>query len=191
MAAQSALYEKIQSTYEFTDYEMKRLDYTLSVFKCECSKLVILAVVFAVWGRFPEYLVVLLTLLPVRRYSGGIHFNHYRSCFLFTTLFLMLPVLLNSIVFPLSVQLIVLAFNIGITYAVGPVTSQKRPPLEYKKYRQFRYISTGFLLVWLLVFAFVREFPFENLCFWVLTLQTIQLICARIARKGEIYEKAE
>lgn len=189
MAAQSALYKKIQSTYEFTDYEMKRLDYTLSVFKCEGSKLFILAAAFAVWGHFPEYIIVILTLLPVRRYSGGIHFNHYGSCFLFTALFFVLPVLLDGVVLSYPVQLAVLLFNVTATYLVGPVTSRKRPPLEYKKYRKFRYMSTTFVFAWFILFAFVRVFPYGNLCFWVLTLQTIQLICARIARKGEIYEK--
>ena len=191
MEAQSALYQKIQTTYDFTDFEMQKMNFTISVFKCEGSKLIILGIVFAVLGLFREYAILMLTLVPVRMFSGGIHFDHYYSCFLFTTLFSFLPILLTGITLPHSVQVVVMAASIGITYLVGPVTSKKRPPIPYKRYWVFRLFSTGVVLFWFFVFAFAGAFPYRNLCFWVIALQTIQLICAKIARKGElIYEKA-
>ena len=189
MEAQSALSQKIQATYHFTDFEMEKMHFTISVFKCEGSKLIILAIVFAVLGLFREYAVLMLTLIPIRMFSGGIHFDHYSSCFVFTTLFSVLPMLLTGITPPHSVQVAVMAVSIGITYLIGPVTSKKRPPIKYGRYRAFRLISTGVVFVWFFIFAFVRTFPFQNLCFWVIALQTVQLICAKIARKGDIYEK--
>ncbi len=191
METQSALYRKIQSTYHFTDFEMQRMKYTISVFHCEFSKLLILGIAFYIFGYFPEYIVLMLTLIPIRRYSGGIHFNHYSSCFLFTAFFFIMPVVLNSIVLPYVGQLVILALSAGVTYLAGPVTSTKRPPMKYKKYREAQLVSTAIVVIWFFIFAIVRVFPYENLCFWVITLQTIQLICAKIARKGDIYEKAE
>lgn len=191
MEAQSALYQKIQTTYDFTDFEMQKMNFTISVFKCEGSKLIILGIVFAALGLFREYAILMLTLVPVRMFSGGIHFDHYYSCFMFTTLFSILPILLVGIILPQSVQIAVMAASIGITYLIGPVTSKKRPPIQYGRYRAFRLISTGVVLIWFFVFAFAGAFPYRNLCFWVIALQTIQLICAKIARKGDlIYEKA-
>ena len=160
METQSALYRKIQSTYHFTDFEMQRMKYTISVFHCEFSKLLILGIAFYIFGYFPEYIVLMLTLI-------------------------------NSIVLPYVGQLVILALSAGVTYLAGPVTSTKRPPMKYKKYREAQLVSTAIVVIWFFIFAFVRVFPYENLCFWVITLQTIQLICAKIARKGDIYEKAE
>lgn len=191
MAAQSALYQKIQTTYDFTDYEMQKINYTLSVFKCEFSKILILGAAFALFGIFPEFMVLLVMLVPVRRYSGGIHFRHYSSCFIFTALFFILPVLLGSVVLPFPLQPAILGISIAVTYITGPVTAPNRPPLEYKMYRKFRLISTGLVLAWSMIIAFAGAFPFRNICFWMIALQTIQLICAKFARKGDIYEKAE
>lgn len=189
MDANSALYQKIQTTYQFTDFEMQKMNYTISVISYEFSKFIILGIAFAVLGLFPEYAVLMLTLIPIRAFSGGIHFDHYYSCFLFTSLFFALPVLLSGIVLPHPIQLAVLLVCAVITYFIGPVTSKKRPPIQYARYQVFRRISTGLLLVWFFIFAFVGAFPYENLCFWIIALQTIQLICAKIARKGDIYEK--
>lgn len=190
MEAQSTLYHKIQTTYQFTDFEMKKINFTISVIKCELSKFIILGIAFALFGFFPEYMVLMLTLIPIRMFSGGIHFNHYSSCFIFTSFFSALPVLLTGIVLPHSAQLVILGLCVAITYLIGPVTSTKRPPIRYERYRAFRLISTSVSLVWFLVFAIAGAFPYQNLCFWVIALQTIQLICAKIARKGDmIYEK--
>lgn len=191
MATQSPLYEKIQMTYGFSDHDIQLIRYTLSALKCELSKLLVLGIVFSLAGLFPEYAVMMLTLVPIRRYGGGIHFNHYSSCFLFTALFFVLPVLLNEIVLPHAAQLTVLGLCTVTTLAVGPVTAQNRAPMARNKYQLFRLISAGLLLIWFLLFAFVKVFPYANLCFWVIALQTIQLICAKIVRKGDIYEKAE
>lgn len=190
MEAQSTLYHKIQTTYEFTDFEMQKINFMISVIKCELSKVIILGAAFAIFGFFTEYMVLMLTLIPIRMFSGGIHFNHYSSCFLFTSLFSVLPVLLTGIVLPHQTQLVILGLCVAIIYLIGPVTSTKRPPIRYERYRAFRLIATSVSLVWFFVFAFAGAFPYQNLCFWVIALQTIQLICAKIARKGDkIYEK--
>lgn len=190
MQAQSAVYDKIQAAYQFTDFEMQKLNFTVTVIKYEFSKIILLGTVFGILGYFTEYAILMLTLIPVRMFSGGIHFNHYSSCFLFTSLFSALPILLTGIVLPHPVQLAILALCTVITYVTGPVTSTKRPPVRYARYCIFRLVSTGVVLMWFFIFAFAGAFPYQNLCFWVIALQTIQLICAKIARKGDIiYEK--
>ena len=62
--------EQIQSSYQFTDLEMAKMDYTLKVFAYELSKLVFFFVFFAVIGKFSEFAVCLVALLDFRRYSS-------------------------------------------------------------------------------------------------------------------------
>lgn len=189
MKSQIGIYKRIQNTYHFTDLEMRRLDFTLTVFFYEISKFIILAILFSAVGLFQEYAISILVLMPIRIFSGGIHFNHYISCFLFTSVFFTVPVLLRSVSPDGPVRLGCMAICLLVTYLIGPVTSQKRPPITYKRYTLFRLISTGLLLVDLFLSEVFRVLPYENICFWVIVLQTIQLICARLARKGDIYEK--
>lgn len=189
MTTQSGLYRKVQTDFAFTDLEMQQMKYTLSVLNYELSKFILLGVAASVFGLFAEYAVAMLVLLPIRIFSGGIHFNHYSSCLLFTGLFFTVPILLRDVAVPYSVCLVTLLVCLFITYLAGPVTSEKRPPIKYARYCRFRLISTGLMLMWLLIFAIVRVFPYQNICFWMIALQSIQLLCAKFARKGEIYEK--
>lgn len=185
----SYVYRKIQTTYHFTDVEMQKLSYTFYVFVYEISKFLILGIAFSLLGLWHEYVISLLALMPVRVFSGGIHFNHYYSCFLFTASFFVVAVLMNAVSLPYPAQPAVMLLCAGVTYFIGPVTSKKRPPIQFGRYQAFRLVSTGLLLLWFLWFVFVRKFPYQNICFWILFLQTIQLICAKLARKGDIYEK--
>ena len=58
--------EQIQNSYQFTDLEMAKMDYTLKVFAYELSKLVFFFVFFAIIGKFSEFAVCLVALLPFR-----------------------------------------------------------------------------------------------------------------------------
>ena len=63
--------EQIQSSYQFTDLEMAKMDYTLKVFAYELSKLVFFFVFFAVIGKFSEFAVCFIAVsLDFRRYSS-------------------------------------------------------------------------------------------------------------------------
>ncbi len=191
MTTQSGLYRRIQTDYDFSDLEMQQMKYTLSVLNYELTKFILLGIVASIFGLFAEYAAAMLVLLPIRIFSGGIHFNHYSSCLLFTGLFFAVPILLRDVAVPYGVQLFALLVCLFITYLTGPVTAEKRRPITYEKYCRFRLISSGLVLMWFLIFAIVKVFPYQNICFWMITLQSIQLLCAKFARKGEIYEKVK
>lgn len=189
---QTSFYHKIQNVYGFTDQEIRRMQYTLSVIGYEGSKLIVFGLLFGILGLFMEYLVTLAVLLPIRIFAGGLHFNHYSSCFLFTAFFLVCPLALRHIMPPDGIQIALLAACMLTTLAIGPIPSIKRPPFSYRRYTQFRLIAGGVIAIYLFIFAVIREFPGKNICFWVILLQTIQLICAKLVRKGDtIYEKAQ
>ena len=75
--------EQIQSSYQFTDLEMAKMDYTLKVFAYELSKLVFFFVFFAVIGKFSEFAVCLVALLPFRWISGVVLFSVFAFLLLF------------------------------------------------------------------------------------------------------------
>lgn len=190
MSAQLERYKKIQEMYHFTDSEIQQLHYGVSILWYECSKFILLGIILGLLGRFQEYMITILVLLPLRIFSGGIHFNHYLSCFLFTGVFIACPIYLQNMVsMPESGQLLLLLVCLITTAIVGPVASKKRPPLSRERYRLFRRITCGLLLLYIILFGIVRTFPGENICLLVIVLQTIQLLCAKMVRKGELHEK--
>ncbi len=192
MHSQLERYRELQITYGFTDAEIRYLQYGRSILICEGTKFILLGIILGLLGHFQEYVIVMITLLPLRIFSGGIHFNHYFSCLLFTACFIVCPILLQSAIsIPDTAQLPLLFLCLIATAFAGPVPSKKRPPLSHRRYCSFRRITCGLLLIYIILFGFVRSFPGESLCLWVILLQTIQLLCAKGARKGELDEKTD
>ena len=64
---------QIQSSYQFTDLEMKRLKYTLKAVSSELIKTLMLSVLFFKLGHLPEFFVGVLVLITIRCNSGGLH----------------------------------------------------------------------------------------------------------------------
>ncbi len=80
--------EQIQSSYQFTDLEMKRLTYTLKAVSSELIKTLLLSALFYKLGYLPEFFIGVLILITIRCNSGGLHMEHFITCLFIYTLHL-------------------------------------------------------------------------------------------------------
>lgn len=183
---------KIQNAYHFSDFEIAKMNYTLTVFAYEISKLILLTAFFLSIGYIKEFFISICILLPLRSISGGLHMGHYFSCLICTFLFFCIPILfLNRIILPYSVQLLTLFAATFSVFLIGPVPSKKRPLLTQKRYRITRLLSGGLMLFNSSILIYFPSFSCRNLWYWILILQAVQLMIARILRKGAVYIKSE
>lgn len=190
MSVYNSALDKIQTSYQFTNNEMARMDYTLKVFFYETSKLLFFILFYLFVGKFPEYVACLIALLPLRWLSGGLHMKHYWSCFLFSFfLFSFIIFVLDGCVLPQNVQIFLLILCNLLLYWIGPVTSEKRKTMTRRRYLGMRYLSSGILLLYTILYFVLENVPHRTIVFWSIILQIIQLFCAKLVRKGEIYEK--
>lgn len=182
--------EQIQTSYNFSDLDMAKMDYTLKVFAYELSKLAFFFAFFAFIGKFSEFLVCLIALLPFRWISGGIHLKHYWSCFLFSFGFFALILALGeNFIFPVSVQIISIILCNILLFLIGPVPSAKRKLMTKNHYMKMRILSSAILLIYTILYFALQNVPHHSVIYWSIILQIIQLICARLTRKGGLYEK--
>ncbi len=190
MSAYSRSLNKIQNSYQFSNREMAQMDYTLKVVFYEVSKLAFFILFFLCIGKFSEYIVCFISLLPLRWLSGGLHLQHFWSCFLFSLFFFCLIILgLSHFEIPPQLQIILLILCNFCLYAIGPVTSPKRKIMPKKQYHLMRILSSFILLIYTILYFVLENVPHRNIIFWSIILQIIQLFCARLVRKGDIYEK--
>lgn len=191
MSVYSRSLDKIQVSCQFTDTEIARMDYTLKVVFYELSKLLFFTLFYFSLGKFGEYVVCLLALLPLRWLSGGLHLKSFWTCFLFSFCFFDLIILgLADHSLPVYWELILLILGNICLYGIGPVTSAKRKTMKKKQYDCMRILSSFILLLYTILYFVLENVPHRSIIFWSIILQIIQLFCARMARKGEIYEKA-
>ena len=78
---------------------------------------------------------------------------------------------------------------LGVFALVGPITSLMRPRLQPQDVQHYSKRVIFLLLIYSSILILFETLPYRNVIYWVIVLQIFQLLCARIARKGEIYEE--
>lgn len=185
--------EQIQTSYQFTDLEMKRLQYTLKAISSELIKTLLLSVLFFKLGYLPEFVIGVLVLITIRCNSGGLHMEHFISCLLFTLAFMISSVVILPayVPVPYTAKPLILGICILITYLAAPVQSKKRPPAAPEVRRRYRNRAAVLLFIYSIAVILLKTTPIADICFWIIVLQTLQLLCAFAAQKGGNNEKAQ
>ena len=179
----------LQDEFQFSSLDAGRIIYAIKAIFSELSKLLIALLVALPLGYADEVLIATIVLLSIRCNSGGLHFSHYISCFLFTSAFYVMAIALSR--YPLSNGYLALGLllSLGIFLISGPITSVMRPRLTAAEVKKFSHRVIILLLVYSSLLILLETLPYRELIYWVIVLQIFQLLCAKIARKGEIYEK--
>lgn len=179
----------LQDEFQFSSLDAGRIIYAIKAIFSELSKLLIALLVALPLGYADEVLIATIVLLSIRCNSGGLHFSHYISCFLFTSAFYVMAIALSR--YPLSNGYLALGLllSLGIFLITGPITSVMCPRLTAAEVKKYSHRVIILLLVYSSLLILLETLPYRELIYWVIVLQIFQLLCAKFARKGEIYEK--
>lgn len=170
----------------FSTYELELLRYFYLCIAYDGSKFLILLIFFSFFHLGWEFCMEILFLLSLRNFFGGLHFKHYLSCFAFTFAFSSAGLILSHwIVLHHSCQIFLLVMILLVSMTLKPVTSSGRPTLSPKQEYLIHCYGMTVLLIYFVLFLTLQTFPYRNLCFWVIVLQTLQLLSAKLFLKGE------
>lgn len=173
------LENRLRATEKYTNYQIQQILYLVKTFSSEFSKSLVIAFLFR--KHLDAYAVVMITLLLLRSYSGGLHFHTYMGCLIATTCYFSLAILiLPQITVPFSVKMLCLVFCMILCDRVGPVTSEYRPPLAPDRITHFRNITITLIFLFIVIFCLIPEHPYTTIGFWVIILHSLQLVIAKL-----------
>lgn len=179
----------LQQQFHYSSLDARKIIYGMEVIFTDLSKLLLLFGIALPLGYADELLVATIILLSIRSNSGGLHFTHYISCFAFTFLFYASTIFLSQYEIPNSIIALGLLFALGAFSLIGPITSPMRPRLTFEQVHKYSCLVTLLILLYSALIILLESLPYRALIYWVIVLQIFQLLCAKIARKGESYEK--
>ena len=93
-------------------------------------------------------------------------------------------VLLPPIIVSLPVKTGLLLVCASINYMVGPVTSDVHLPLKPEQIKRGRIQATVLILFFLVTMCIMPENIYMIPIFWIVIIHTLQLIAAKIRKKG-------
>lgn len=162
----------------------KKIEYGKSILKLELTKLVFLCIFFLCIHQFAAFCYGFLLLTPLRLSSGGLHFKNNKACFCFSFLFFAtLVFLLQHIEPPYFVPVL---FGAGAVFALFSPAKNIQKPIGTRKYTRLKlYSMCIFLLISGLTYLmyYCNHIQFGNIGFWILILQTLQLLIAAIKNR--------
>jgi len=127
-----------------------------------------------------------LVMLFLRCSMGGLHFYTYIGCLATSALYLWLAIyILPCIYLPRYVQLGALVLCIVLCNCIGPIISKYRPDVCRERFGQCKRFVTLFILSYALILLIIPDNQYLYVGFWVIILHSLQLVLAKIRKKGE------
>lgn len=175
--------ELLKSTYQFTDYQIAQLSFLAKTLLSEISKMFIIGLFFR--KELPFFFISIFILILLRTTTGGLHCHTYISCLAASCLYIIftlkvLPLIPISRI-PAMILLIVCAV---IDYKIGPVTSDVHLPLSEKAKHRGRICTVITILFFFALMYIIPENLYAITGFWIIISHTLQLIAAKIRKKG-------
>lgn len=166
-----------------------KLKYILKVILNELSKLIILFFIFFIVNNGVNYIYCLISLIPLRTYTGGMHYKTYAGCLIFSGIFIYISIFLSNYLsinyFTAMIQFI---FSLLIVITLAPIISKNRPIYNRRKKIYFKLISIFIVLFHFTAYFSAKNNPYFTQSIWVITLQSIQLI---VTKGGLLYENSK
>ncbi len=182
------MHELLKEQYEFSDYQIAQLAYLAKTLVSEFSKLLIMGIIFR--NKLGLYLFAAFVMLLLRTSTGGLHCKKYISCFLVSLSYMFLSIIiLPGIPVNKVFQLIFLFICMLGNYYIGPVTSTVHAPLGDHLVKRVKLQAFLIIFFYLTITYIIPENPYIAAGFWVIILHTLQLVAARIIKKGVPYER--
>ncbi|MCI8956635.1 MAG: accessory gene regulator B family protein [Eubacterium sp.] len=189
----SELIQELQREYGYSDYDIAKVKYVLASLFSEFSKLFLFGLSFGILGYFYPFLFSIILLLFLRINIGGLHCKHYISCLFLTSIILYASIMFLPNLVLLSTTSIIF-FSIicmVINYYIGPVASPFRPSPDSVLIKSCRNIGFFIIFTFILFVSIFQNNSFLasyiQVGFWTIVLHTIQLIIAKLLRRGGIY----
>lgn len=174
----------LKDTYELSNYQIAQIAFLFKTLGSELSKMILMGIFFH--NKITYYLFALLIMLLIRSFMGGIHFYTYLQCLAGSTLYLWLAIYaLPQISLPKYLQIAAMLLCVLICNYIGPITSKYRPKSCKERFPLFMKIANVVLFAYTLILYILPEQDYLYVGFWVVILHSLQLILAKIKKKGE------
>ncbi len=173
----------LKEKYQLSNYQIAQIAFLFKTLFSELSKMLIMGILFH--NQLTLYLFVLFVMLFLRCSTGGLHFYTYWGCLTSSIIFVGLALLILPLIhLPSHIQLILLLICILVCNFVGPVVSKYRPTPSKELYSRGKNTTCKFIFIYSLVLYIIPENTYITVGFWTIILHSLQLIVAKIRKRG-------
>ena len=173
----------LKTKYQLSNYQIAQIAFLFKTLLSELSKMIIMGIIFH--KHLTLYLFALFVMLFLRCSTGGLHFYTYWGCLACSITYIALALwVLPPITLPTYIKLLLLVICILVCNSIGPIVSKYRPTPSEELYTRGKNTTCKFIFIYSLALFIIPENPYLIVGFWTIILHSLQLIIAKIRKKG-------
>lgn len=162
--------------------DLEKINYSLQAILNESFKIVVLIILFYLFGKINYFLFSMVILFSIRIFSGGYHCKTNIKCLLFSIVLFLITCLIGPILPKVNnlIYYIIALLSIFVVILKAPYPNINRPIKSKKRKRNFKIIATFFTMLWTCILLFyIKDITYLNCGFLTIILQVLQLIHIR------------
>jgi accessory gene regulator protein AgrB len=126
-------------------------------------------------------------IFPIRITSGGLHFKTYRSCFIFSTIYIVLLLACSQKIMLHNLWLWPILFiTIGLTFTLAPISSPRRSILSEERQKEMKTRAILAILLEFAILHLINDYSLMNLYIWVNIFHSFQLLISKGATSCQL-----
>lgn len=170
----------IGSSSTLNDQQQEQLSYMVTVILSDTSKLLLITLIFSVFGYFPDIVLMVLLSTPLRIHLGGFHMKTYWSCFSFSlSYYFVIFALAQMLVMPTYVPILIAIGCIPIIWLIAPIVPKQRFTIAMAKKKQMRFRALVLMCIYIILAFYTKNHPYMQYSMWVIIVQTALLIWSK------------
>ena len=167
----------IKNNSDYDDIKLKEIKYGLESLYLTLSKTIVIFAI-AYYLNTIKTLTLIMIFYGILRLTGfGLHAKKSWQCWISSgIIFLLLPYICQNIIISLNIKVLITSICIILIIKYAPADTEKRPLINEKRRRRFKYICTITSIIYLLAIIMVNNNYLENIIFFSVLLQTLLLL---------------
>ncbi|CEQ02852.1 accessory gene regulator B superfamily [[Clostridium] sordellii] len=164
--------ESICKYNKFPDEQTEEIKYIMRIISLELIKLLLVIILFSVFGYSKEILLVVGVMICTRPFTGGYHESSQKRCLVATIILSLLIIILseNSSLNTISI-IVINAVNIFSVYNQAPIVNACMPITKESLIRKNKKIAIVNYIVLFAISIFLYKYTlYRNIITWTLTL---------------------
>lgn len=169
-----------ESNPEFSDLDLKKMEYGLTCFFDEITKFIPYFIIFWIFSLQKYYIVALIFFCPIRLFSGGYHARTYWGCFFISfVVFLIIIVSGKYLIINSAIILSLLIISFIFICIFSPVDNINKKIKSKERKMKLKYSSILITLLLIIACYFVPN-KFLNTAVISIVSATIMMMIGKI-----------
>ena len=167
----------IKKNKNYSDDEIELIEYGLEGIYLTITKAIVIFGIAIALGIFKEVIYLLISYNLVRSQAFGIHASKSIYCLISSlTMFIGGAYLCKYLVIPLWAMIIITIICIICLILYAPADTVKRPIVNTKKRKRFKYLSTLIGIIYLILFIVFKNNNITNYILFGLIFEVIMIL---------------